>query len=324
MTDSTGVDDLLTAGTKIKHPTLGIGKIVSRTTDIARVYFKDDREPVPDRRIKQFKMPGAPIEPVAEHDDAELDNLPPWSDGRFQQFKTPLTLDASGKKFLQHFPAGLSDPAFLIQELDYKRAAHRRFTLDFLPQATHWIANGDAPALARGLDLVYGDPKAPAHGPETRLNLLYQRIEEPAFFDAVKAGDNQTIQWIQALLDFLDEDNEAGFHRYLEALRTLPTRSGGARVDTWTAATWLPFIASPARYIVVKPTIVRAFASMLAYEIHYRADVNYKTYRAINDMALALQEKLQRSDMNLSGRSLDLIDVQSFMWTVERYGNFSA
>lgn len=324
MTGGTGINELLTAGVKVRHPTLGVGKIVSRSTDIARVYFKDDDEPVPDRRIKQFKVPGAPLEPVPEHEDVELDNLPPWNDGRFQQFKTPLTLDASGKKFLQHFPAGLSDPAFLVQELDYKRAAHRRFTLEFLPQSTDWIASGNATALARALDLVYGDPKAPAHGPETRLNLLYQRIEEPAFFDAVKAGDSHTIQLIQTLLDFLDRDDETSFHRYLEALRALPTRAGGAKADTWTAATWMPFIADPSRHIVVKPTIVRAFASMLAYEVHYRSDVNYKTYRAVASMALALQKVLQRSDMNISGKALDLIDVQSFMWTVERYGNFNA
>jgi hypothetical protein len=47
--------------------------------------------------------------------------------------------------------------------------------------------------------------------------------------------------------------------------------------------------------------------------------VNYESYTRIVDMATRLAEVLQHSAINLEQKPLDMMDVQSFMWVVERY-----
>lgn len=69
----------------------------------------------------------------------------------------------------------------------------------------------------------------------------------------------------------------------------------------------------------VKPTIIQAFASASAREINYRPEPNALTYTAIMQFATEFCRTLEVSEVNLSGRPLDLIDTQSFMWVVERY-----
>lgn len=309
--------DELTPGAKVMHPVFGMGKIVGRDSNILRIYFKSFEEPVPDRRVKQFKLPAPQLKLTGDTIDFELDNLPPWSDGRFQQFQTPLTLQNAKKLFLRHFPQGFDDPGFFRHELDYKRAAHRRFKEVFLPHCRDWITGSDAEAVAEGLDHVYRGAKTSG---ESRLNLLYQRAEEPAYFDALAAGGSRTLAFAEAAVDFIENGSQTAFDDYLEALGQLPTREGGMRVDGWTAATWLPFIAAPDRNIVIKPTIIRAFSSSLAVEIRYQPRVNFQTYRLAVDMSLQLARHLENSELNLGRRALDLIDIQSFMWAVERYG----
>lgn len=307
----------LAPGDKVTHPVFGMGKIVSRDANIVRIYFKSLEEPVPDRRVKQFKLPATQLQLTGDVFDFELDNLPPWSEGRFQQFQTPLTLQGAKTLFLRHFPQGFDDPGFYRHELGYKRAAHRRFKEAFLPQYRKWVVGSEAEAIAEGLDQVYGGARASA---EPRLNLLYQRAEEPAYFDALAAGGSRTLAFAEAAIDFLESGSRTTFDNYLEALRQLPTREGGMRVDGWTSATWLPFIAAPDRNIVIKPTIIRAFSSSLAMEIRYQPTVNFQTYRLAVDMSLRLASQLEDSELNLGRRTLDLIDIQSFMWAVERYG----
>lgn len=313
-------EDDLSPGSKVFHPKLGLGKIVHRDSDLVRIYFKSADEPIPDRRIRQFRLPNAMIRPAEDIADVELDNLPPWSDGRLQQFQTSMTLDSAKKLFLHYFPEGFDDPGFYRHELDYKHAAHRRFREQFLARCRGWIAAGDAAAIAHGLNEAYGDPKIREGAPDVRLNILYQRAEEPAYFDALAAGGPATVAFADAVLRFIESGDQTDFERYAESLANLPTRVGGMRVDGWTCATWLPFIAAPDRNIVIKPTIIRAFASSLAFEINYRSQVNFQTYRRVVDMSLELQKELERSELNLRKRPLNLIDVQSFMWAVERYG----
>lgn len=67
----------LAPGGKVTHPTLGIGKVISRDADLVRIYFKDDSESNPDRRVRQFRWPGAPLQLAGPIADSELDNLPP-------------------------------------------------------------------------------------------------------------------------------------------------------------------------------------------------------------------------------------------------------
>jgi hypothetical protein len=307
-------------GDYVLHPTRGLGKVVSADSSVVRVYFRDVDEPAPEDRVKQFNDKGSQmltgIEPLG---DVVLDNLPPWKDGKFQRFKTDLTIDAAKRDFLRRFPGGIDDPEFRRAEIDYKRSAHQRYKTLFEPFVRGWVAQGNNVAIAAALDQVYGDPRAPKIGADTRLNLLYQKVEEPAYFDALRGGGDFTTQYAKAALDFIEQDGTEQFDRYVRALEQLPTREGGAQIDLWTTLTWLPFVAVPDQHVLIKPTIIQSFASALAFEPNYKSQLNHLTYRSVQNLAESMRETLRSSEVNLRGRELDMIDVQSFMWVVARY-----
>lgn len=311
---------MLGIGAYVRHPSWGPGKVVSADSSLIRVYFRDVDEPFPEKRVKTFDQKGLPmltvIEPFA---DAALDNLPPWKDGKFVRYKTDLTIGAAKRDFLRRFSDGIDDAEFRREEIDYKRSAHARYMTLFSPHARGWIAENDHEAIASALDAVYGDPRAPKIGPDSRLNVLYQKVEEPAYFDALRGGGEYTVRYAEAALDFIERDGTEQFDRYVRALEHLPTREGGARIDLWTTLTWLPFIAAPDQHCLIKPTIIQSFASALAFEPNYKSQLNHLTYRSVQAMTDGMRETLRSSEVNLQGRELDMIDVQSFMWVVARY-----
>lgn len=301
----------------VRHESLGVGKVVSGDGVTLRIYFKDVREPDPAIRVRSFKAPWTHLSLIDTFPDAEFDNLPPWNGERFEGARNPVNLEQAKKTFLRFFPEGLDDPGFIKQEKQYKVSASVRYHTLVEDKLRAWAEADDHGAIAAGLNAVYGDPKASKDGPDTRLNLLYQKVEEPAYFDALRAGGADTSRYAAAMLDFLDSGTKESFDKYLEAVRKLPTKK--ASIDLWTTVTWLPFIADPDRHFLIKPTIVQAFAGALPFDIQYRADLNYRTYAKTVDMARYLGDVLAKSELNPARRALDMIDVQSFMWVVERW-----
>jgi hypothetical protein len=307
----------LKVGGLVEHPSLGLGKIVWMDSSEARVYFKDPSRPDPDTRVRLFRLPSPFLSATAVEHDEELDNLPQWDGNRFVGTRT-YDWETAKRIFWKHFSQGLGDTAFIAQEEQYKRSAHQRY-VEARPQLDALIQQRDGGAIAELIDAIYGDKRALPGSESERLNLMYQRVEEPAFFDALRAGGDATVSYAQALIAWIDESSEQNFVRYVEALSSLPRRTNGAALDTWTTATWPNFIAAPHAHFLVKPTIVQAFAGLIPFEIQYRPDLNYTTYKRCVDMAKRLLRLLGDSELNPERRHLDLIDVQSFMWVVERY-----
>src|SRR5690606_25917728 len=194
------------------------------------------------------------------------------------------------------FPGGFDDREFNKVECNYKREANRRFTAEFLPAAGTWIGAKDASALCSGLERIYGK-----HLPSVlRLNLLFARAEEPAYFDALRAGGAKVVALAAALIAFRQSGAEADLQDYINAVAELPQRPGGASAFTWPTVTWLPFVAAPDRCIMIKPTIMQSFASACAREMRYQSEPNAKTYLAMNDFAEDLRKELMASEVNLS------------------------
>lgn len=306
----------LALGNHVSHPTLGLGKIVHVDAAEAHVYFRNRGEPVPENRVKRFRADmWHLLLPVPVVPDDILDRLPPWNGKNFERPKTDLTIADAKRTFLRMFDAGIDDPAFYQQEFAYKRHATDRFMRDFLPHARTWIAAGDGEAIADGIEKVWGK-----HLPsKERLNLLYHMGEAPAYFEALHAGDPKTVAYAQALLDLLELDTDAALERFSTTLGALPLREGGTDIAKWPTLTWLPFIADPKRHIVVRPSIIQAFASAYPRELNFRPQLNARTYRCVQEFAESFRRELQASEVNRSGRELDLMDVQSFMWAVAKY-----
>ncbi len=107
--------ELITGGL-VKHPSYGIGKILSIDGNRAHVYFKNQDEQSPEKRVKTFRIPNDFITATNDARDDELDNLPPWIDGHFDRVRTSLSWSTAKSVFLRHFPQGLSDAKFSVQE----------------------------------------------------------------------------------------------------------------------------------------------------------------------------------------------------------------
>lgn len=311
----------LAIGDHIEHATLGRGKIVHVDETIAHVYFRDDGHPIPEKRVRQFRPVAWPLlAPTAPLPDPILDGLPPWNGSKFERPKTDLTIADAKRTFLRLFDRGIDDPAYLANELAYKRAAHQRFVKLFAPNVDAWIAANDATAIAEGIDVVWG-----RHVPsKERLNLLYHMGEAPAYFDALRSGGELTVRYAQAAIDVIKGGGLDALDRLIKALEAFPTPDGGTDIAKWPTLTWLPFIAAPDRFIVVRPTIIQAFASAYPRDLRFEPKLDVGTYIRVGIFIDEFRRVLQASEVNLAGRKLDNMDVQSFMWTVARYTDATA
>lgn len=306
------------AGDYVDHPAFGLGKILNADASRLRIYFKNADEPDPDKRVRTFAVPSQFLLPTSATSDVELDNLPPWKDDRFDRRQTAHSWEKAKTAFARRFPQGLSDPKFIAEETLYKRSAHARFS-EIRTQLESAIADTDGLIVASLIEEIYGSTKAPRDSADARLNVLFQQVEEPAYFSALRAGGDATVEYAIAALAFIDTPTAESFIRYAQGLAALPPRRDGKTVDSWTAATWFPFIANPLKHFLIKPTIVQAFESLLPFDIRYRAELNFDTYARTVEMSRRIRQMLEDSELNLGYRALDAIDVQSFMWVVERY-----
>ncbi|MGH8809929.1 MAG: hypothetical protein ACREX0_18805, partial [Noviherbaspirillum sp.] len=146
-----------------------------------------------------------------------------------------------------------------------------------------------------------------------RANNLLAVTENIAFTDGLK-DEKSARQYIVTLFALIDSGpNEASFNAHAAAVAGLP-QTGATHTDRWTIVTLLPFFARPDAFMFVKPSITKAAASQLGFDIHYDASPNWVTYDAVLRMTRAYKERL--SDLE----PRDHIDMQSFFWvTGETY-----
>jgi hypothetical protein len=81
----------------------------------------------------------------------------------------------------------------------------------------------------------------------------------------------------------------------------------------WTIATYLLFSAFPKEHMFVKPVVTQEAAKVLGYEINYRPELNWLTYKNI----LELSEKLRRELLKEDREELvprDMVDIHSYIW----------
>jgi hypothetical protein len=120
-------------------------------------------------------------------------------------------------------------------------------------------------------------------------------------------------RYFEALFDLLDAEgvSEPGFERLIQAVSSLPAAEGRTGPAKWPVLTVLPFLADPGRFMFLKPRVTRDVARLMSFPWHYRATLNWETYRELLEMAQILFGRLAP----LGAR--DFIDVQSFVWALQ-------
>ena len=66
----------------------------------------------------------------------------------------------------------------------------------------------------------------------------------------------------------------------------------------------------PDEHIFLKPTITQHAADICAFEINYRPELNWLTYKSVLEFANYLKESIKKE------KPRDMIDIQSFMWCI--------
>jgi hypothetical protein len=202
------------------------------------------------------------------------------------------------RRFLRFFPRGFQDKKYFEWERGYKIAAHEQWE-EALNQTTYrkLLKNGKYQEIASIATRI-----------ESRTNLLFS-FEKMAFRDAVKQPEGAEI-FATGLYELLY--GRAGlnnkFQNWCDAVGRLPRRQ--TRVLTHPVVTVFPFIADPEHHIFLKPNVTKTAASRYGFEFHYNSRPSWEVYSQLLEFAGVIRKDLR----DLKPR--DMIDIQSFMWTV--------
>ena len=194
------------------------------------------------------------------------------------------------------FPQGFYGKRFLTEERDFKVKVHElalelmgreQFTRLIEEKAYHEICT-------RALKVV------------NATNLIFPN-EKMALKDGLDTTEKEHA-FSESLFQLLygEGELEARFMAFAKVLEEL-----GA--DKWTTASYFLFILLPEKYMFVKPTVTQNAAEISAFELNYRPQLNWLTYKSV----LEFSEYLQSELAELKPR--DMIDVQSFMWCISPY-----
>lgn len=276
-------------GDRVRHPLKaewGLGEVLADVTGKkVRVFFVG-------AGAKTLSLTYVTLECVPPDEAAHplLDNLhAPAEGGRIRYQSLPASIE----RFLALFPHGFYGDRFAKEEREYKVQAHQL--------AQQILSKSE---LARVLTAhEYDEVCRRALRVANKTNLIFPN-EKMALKDGLKPPANQQA-FATALVQLLygDDDLQPRFERYAAMLEGI----GAAK---WTIATYFLFIVSPETYMFLKPTVTQNAAEVSGFAIHYRPELNWRTYASVLTFAQYLMTKLTE----LAPR--DMIDVQSFMWCI--------
>ena len=300
----------LSEGMLVRHPKKpewGLGKVLVAGGGSATVFFKDDPAD-----YRKFLLDRISLDIAEIQSDPILDNLPPFVDGKFSTKTKKVTIQDGIEEFKRRFPLGFEDPSYLggksvgvYGERNYKLHAHERYLEAF------GDGRGEALLAAGKFDELRDQAQAIAT--KEKMNLL-SPYEAMAFRDGLAASDTVTAEFFSALFDFVRNGPEPQeFKALANAVNNIPVETGRSRAATWPVQTLFPFLADPARFIFLKPEPTKACADRLRFELLYDSTLHWVTYERLLEMGTHLLEKLRPLGAK------DFIDVQSFMWVIEKY-----
>lgn len=308
------------AGELLRHssrPDWGLGKVVLADGAHVWVYFKGKGGTTPEGQVAQFPQGFERLEGVDGVHDTELDNLPPYEPGKFARKSTSLTFERAKTLFQRAYPLGFGDSKYqdTTGERPYKVAAHRRFVAAE-PRLRVLAQSGSGDDIERALRTIYaGERGSDMMG----LNLMHPRFEAPHYFDVLSGDVEYARKLLSTALAFIPAGNKATFEDYASAVESMYWKGKQSRTGRWPFFTWLPFVANPSIHIMIRPTVAIDFASVLPFHLRFESELDFGSYERVLMMSRELLARIQESELNLSKRPLDMIDLQSFMWVAMRY-----
>jgi len=279
-------------GDKVRHPSLtewGLGKVLEVPSEgKVKVFFINVGE-------KNISLKHVSLEKVeGEEASHPILDSPTFSE-RVSANKKHKGLPEGKEDFLEIFPEGFEDPAYLATERTYKIEACKLMQellgRDIFSQL---LADGNEEEIVRRALQV-----------ANKTNLIFPN-EKMALKDGLGSPGAISL-FARTLFDLLYGTGEyrARFEAFAECLKKLDAAK-------WTTMTYYPFLAYPDEHLFLKPQITQHAADLIKFELNYKSELNWLTYSCLLDFAAYLREELGNMDMP----PRDMIDVQSFMWCI--------
>jgi hypothetical protein len=286
-------------GALVQHNTLGVGKVVSVEANAVHVFF-----PQSDRRFAaKLRLPaaGALLRTEGVERNPWLEGLTAFSldpqMGRYALAASWLTHEEAIAQFLAAFSGGFAGPAYTTGKTARAprwRAAHEAWKEVFGETGGAGpIAEEEPKELARRAAKV-----------EKTMASLHPAADADAVATALADAETARPFWT-ALAELLSvpSPGRARFDKLFAAARALPVPAS----QQWLVATLFPFLASPARHVLVRPKITCEAASRLGCDVGDDTAPNWGTYAAVRTLYVQLLEELG------SRGAKDFMDVEPFL-----------
>ncbi len=282
----------LTQGDRVFHPNQkgwGLGKVLNVSNDNIDVFFVGTGAK---RLSKSFVQLEIAEGAAAKH--RLLDNLGDASQMGGADYVTPAM---AIERFLKIHSDGFASPSFLKDERDASVRAHQ-FCIQLL---------GETEISELIAEQRYQDVCDRARHVESMTKLL-TKGEKTAFYSALDTPMNQkTFSVSLAALLYGTDSEEDRFKGFIRALGLLG-------VNRWPYATLFGFIRFPQERAYIKPTVIQHAAKALCWRINYKVEPNWRSYAAV----LRLYSYLRTSLLEEGLMPRDMIDVQSFIWSISQ------
>jgi hypothetical protein len=296
----------LEKGMLVQHASLGLGKVVALEPKAVHVFFvgRDSRF------AAKLRLPDAAahLKPAGPEERVWLGGVSAFaldpSSGRFGYAETWIPHEEAVARFLEAYPKAFADPLYVG---DGKGRQARPSRIRRACEA--WKADlggGKGEAL-----LAAGDV-----GALVTATLAIEKTAGASTSGADKAtlagglrDADAARGYFTALFGLLaaPAPSQAGFDALAAAVAAFPA---GAGAPAWPLVTLMPFLAAPARHVLLRPKLISQAAHRLGLELRFAADPNWITYATLLKSSEQLLEKLRP----IGAR--DLVDVETFLTVV--------
>ena len=277
-----------TKGQRVRHPRTqkwGLGEVLQDSSgETTRIFFVGAGEKV----ISNRHVALIPVHPE-DAADPVLDNLHLRATPGIKYRSLPDSI----QYFLEQYPEGFYGSRFREEERNYKDNAHK-LALELLDKS-------DVTALSK--EKAYEQIAARALKVSNATNLIFP-YEKMALKDGLREPKAQE-RFACGLIAMLHDTGE--FSARFETFAGILGDIGAGR---WTIATYFQFLLFPNEFMFVKPNVTQNAAAVCRFEISYRPQLNWRTYRRILHFSNHLRDQLAAL------KPRDMIDVQSFMWCI--------
>jgi hypothetical protein len=277
-------------GDRVRHPTKeewGLGEVLDNSNgDTVQVFFVGiGKKTLSLKYVQPIKVEGN------EANNTVLDNLKiskPASGIKYQSLLQSIQF------FLREFPEGFYGQKFKEHEREYKEKAHAL--------ASELLGKEAFGALLEAED--YAEIVKRALKIANATNLIFPN-ERMSLKDGLQTPESQQ-QFSKVLYSLLYDSEEELENRFVAFSKMLENIDAAK----WTTATYFLFIIHPDKYMFVKPTITQYSSELCGYEVNYKPQLNWLTYKSV----LSFSKYIKSEISELKPR--DMIDVQSFMWCI--------